>query len=218
MNPCVIIRLGNALNPLKFPAGSATPPVGIDGSSFPTLLPRWFSQSRSLGSVNFKPLPFPGLRNFPLAWRQDCSLPMTQSWQEGRDFLKNTLHVSSWASYPWKTFAAWHRGVGLGIYKGKREVNSRYYQICSWSWPWWREKKRKKTPNSVLPLTKGGINRWWRDKEWKEKIRSGIVPGKKKDGHHYIWIWLCKRQGFGVENISWVQSPSSQDKILGKIP
>lgn len=87
-------------------------------------------------------------------------------------------------------------GTRLGIWRGKREVNSRYFQVCSWSWPWWWEKKKEKIPNSVLPLTRDGINKRWHDKEWKENIRSGIVPEKKKGGCHPIWIWVCKWQEY----------------------
>lgn len=113
-----------------------SPILGIYGSLLPHFAPLMIFPESVTGFSELKASPLPGLWNFFLARGQDCSLPVTQSWQEGRDFLKNTLHVSSWASYPRK-LCCLASGTGLGIEKGKREVNSRYLQICSWSWPWW---------------------------------------------------------------------------------
>lgn len=143
MNPCMIIRLGNTLNPLKFLAGAATPPVGIDGSSSPSLLPRWFSQSRSLGSVNSKPLPFHG--SGISSWHGDRIAPcqwLRAGRREGTSWKTHcTCPVGQVIHENLRCRAS---GTRLGIQKGKREVNSRYYQIRFWSWPWWRKKKKRK--------------------------------------------------------------------------
>lgn len=79
-----------------------SPILGIDGSLLPHFAPLMIFPESVTGFSELKASPLPGLWNFFLARGQDCSLPVTQSWQEGRDFLKNTLHVSSWASYPHK--------------------------------------------------------------------------------------------------------------------
>lgn len=87
-------------------------------------------------------------------------MPMTQSWQEGRDFLKNTLHVSSWASYPPKPSLP---GIRDKVGNLEREEGGKFQILPD---PFLElavveeKKKRKKTSNSVLPISKGGINKW----------------------------------------------------------